>query len=56
MSRQASKRRRHQQHSCAHKRRYGSELGALQAATARTMSFYRCPGCRGWHLTKMPMP
>lgn len=48
--------------ACARKRRYGSRESARQAALKCKRSHgldhdlwaYKCPWCRGWHITKRP--
>lgn len=46
--------------ACASKNRYATRAEALDAIAAcaehgrRGLSAYRCPYCRGWHLTSHP--
>jgi hypothetical protein len=51
MARQASKRRRHVQKSCTAKQRFESEVHVAKLAAKRGITYYRCPVCRGFHLT-----
>ena len=36
---------------CVEKVRYGSEMSAMRAAVRTGNTWYRCPYCRGYHLT-----
>lgn len=47
--------------TCRSKVRYASNIHAAAAAgrasrhTDKALRFYRCPQCRGWHLTSKPL-
>jgi hypothetical protein len=49
-------------HGCTGKKRYVSEIEAIRAAIvtsakwARPMRHYRCPACRGYHVTSEIRP
>lgn len=36
---------------CTSKARYGTLMAALDAASRHGLTWYRCPYCKGWHLT-----
>jgi hypothetical protein len=62
MTRQASKRRRRKRKRqtlrserahCAHKAVYKREITAVNKAAELGLTYYRCPHCRRFHLTKV---
>lgn len=36
---------------CSQKTRFESEMSAMKAGAKLVMDWYRCPYCRGYHLT-----
>lgn len=51
MTAKAARRRERARRMCTSKVRYGSLMAAVDAATRTGLTWYRCPRCRGWHLT-----
>lgn len=51
MTAKAARHRERVRRMCTSKVRYPSLMAALDAAVRTGLTWYRCPRCRGWHLT-----
>ena len=47
----ATRRRKRERAVCRGKVRYRDQMAAMHAGALTGMDWYRCPVCRGWHLT-----